>query len=154
MASALPGILAKKVAVVAPPPPPVVARVWNTVTDGDGIVQFQGDATNIYIRGTNDGGGNGWAYVYSYFTTPGSLTFSYDYQTNDGPSWDWAFYYTQRNEPVFGQTFFGNKFVVSNTYGGSFTINYNANEYVVIGVYSVDSVAGPGNLWIRNLPLV
>jgi hypothetical protein len=134
----------------------IVPRVWSSVTDGDGLVAFQGDAANIYIRGTNDGGGNGWAYVYSYFTTGGTLNCSYDYQTNDGPSWDWAFYNITTRDPAFP----GNvdmtsiRFASYNTTNGTFIISYPPNCYVVIGVYSVDSVAGPGNLWFRNLPLV
>lgn len=90
MASALPGILAKKVQVVAPPPPVVTKRIWNQNRDGDGGITFTEDgALNAFIRGPNDNGGNGWSVIYSYFANPTAIQFTYQWSTTDGINFDW-----------------------------------------------------------------
>jgi len=117
-----------------------------------------GDATinreaNLWtLTGPNDGQGDGWSYVKRQFIESGYIVLNYDWSTNDGLEYDWPFYYVSSEEPI-GDTnidFNDNIFVGSEYQTGQITIYYNAGDWVSIGVYSDDSVSGPGVLKISE----
>jgi hypothetical protein len=135
----------------APPAPPFSG--WSIVLDGaDASVNNNGGGSYTCI-GPNDGGGNGWAYIYALFSTAGSITYNYNWSTGDGITWDWPFEWVTSSDPSNpGNVNFNTKIASNNTESGSRTVSYGANQYVVLGVYSVDSVAGNGVCTFSGLP--
>lgn len=155
MATALPGILAKKIAIVAPPPPVVVKRIWSQNRDGDGGISLtENGVVDAFIRGPNDSGGNGWSVIYSYFANPTAIQFNYTWSTTDGINYDWPILQEMQNEP-FAVSFptWGIKMVNSNNESGSRSFVTTGNSWVVIGVYSSDSCCGDGRLTVTGLPM-
>ena len=127
---------------------------WLENIEPNGSIVFE---PNITIIGPDDVGcDEGWSYIYTQMPFNGSITITYDYTTTDGPEYDWAFYWVDTNQP-FGNSnvdFNDNIFASIDGDNGTITITFNAGEWVTIGVYSDDCVAGPGvlNLFIENNP--
>jgi hypothetical protein len=133
-----------------PPPPPFSG--WFPVTDGDGSVIDNGGGSYT-CTGPNDGGGDGWAYIYGRFGTAGSFTYNFDFATFDGIFYDWPFeFVTAADASNPANVNFSNKIASSSFETGSRTVSYAANDYVVLGVYSSDSVAGNGVCTFSSLP--
>ena len=142
-------VLSHYIQEAAPAPPPIT---WNPVTDGDGSVTNNGGGS-FFVVGPNDGGGSGWAYIYAQFTTSGSFTYNFDWYTFDGINWDRPFEYVSSADPSNpANVDFNTQISFNNSETGSRTVSYGANQYVVLGVYSVDSVAGPGYCTFSSLP--
>ena len=133
-----------------PPPPPFSG--WSTNLNGDGSATNQGGG-QWYIVGPNDGGGNGWSYIYGRYGSAGSLTYGYNWNTFDGIFYDWPFEFVTANAPSNpANVNFNTKIASGNTESGSRTLFYGANDYVVLGVYSSDSVFGAGFCTFTGLP--
>jgi hypothetical protein len=126
--------------------------IWNININGDGSVTQTG--TTFSFVGPNDGGGNGWSYITAQAPNEnGTLSIEYVWFTPDGISFDWPFYSVTIN-PFQGLTTpaFQPARASSNSQQGAWNIDYNANEYITIGVYSTDSVAGAGFLTLTSVP--
>lgn len=121
---------------------------WIAQYDGDGDIYTNNN--DLVLRGPNDDSGNGWSYLKTQMIEDGSITFNYNYSTNDGPEYDWAFYYVSQDEPIDNTniSFIENKFASNDGDNGDVTITYKAGDWVSLGVYSTDSDAGPGTLYI------
>jgi hypothetical protein len=129
---------------IPPPPPPPPFSGWSTNINGDGSATDQGGG-QWYIIGANDGAGNGWSYIYGQYGSAGSLTYGFNWFTGDGITWDWPFEFVTANNPADPNNVnFNTKIASANSQTGSRTVSYAANDYVVLGVYSADSVAGAG----------
>lgn len=136
---------------VPPPPPP--GQIWNSNVDGADASVVDNGGGSYTCNGPNDGGGDGFAYIYSFFTSAGSFTYNYDFSTFDGIFYDWPFEYVTPNDPSDRNNVdFNNKIATNNFETGSRTVSYGANEYVVLGVYSSDSVFGNGVCTFSSLP--
>ncbi len=135
----------------APPVPPFSG--WSSVTDGADASVVNNGGGSYTCNGPNDGGGTGWAYIYALFSSAGSLTYSFSWFTSDGITWDWPFEFVTANNPSNpGNVNFNTKIASTNSQSGSRTVSYGANQYVVLGVYSVDSIAGRGTCTFSGLP--
>jgi hypothetical protein len=133
-----------------PPPPPQTP--WASNINGDGSVTDQGGGS-WYIVGPNDGAGNGWSYIYSQFGSAGNFTYGYNWYTFDGIIYDWPFQYVTAADPSNpANVSFATKIATTNSESGTRNVSYSAGDYVVLGVYSVDSVAGPGYCTFSSLP--
>lgn len=98
---------------------------------------------------------DGYTYIKKQFTTSGSIILFYDFTLSTDLCCDWPFYYTSPLEPIgdlnvnFSEqgsgNIFGPDYQVS---AGTVTINYNAGDWVSIGVASSDCQEGPGLLYI------
>lgn len=121
---------------------------YYTQLDGDGSITNV-DYNTFQIVGPNDGSigpgpkNTGYSYMQFKMCCSGTLTFNWEYITNDTPGYDWGFYYVGQDQTVdFNQ----NKIGEIDGSSGVTTINYSAGDWISIGVYSTDSVAGPGIL--------
>lgn len=134
-----------------PPPPPFSG--WSIVLDGaDASVNDNGGGS-FTCNGPNDGGGQGWAYIYGFFSTAGSITYNFNWFTGDDLTYDWPFEWVTSNDPSNpGNVNFNTKIASANSQSGSRTVSYGANQYVVLGVYSVDSIFGNGVCTFSGLP--
>lgn len=136
-----------------PPNPPPPARVWSIVLDGDGSVVDNGGGS-FTCNGPNDGGGAGWSYIYSLFTSAGSFTYNFSWFTSDSIIYDWPFEWVTAADPSNpANVDFNTKIASTNSESGSRTVSYGANQYVVLGVYSVDSCCGNGVCTFTNVPV-
>jgi hypothetical protein len=136
----------------APPPPPP-AQVWSTVLDGADASVVNNGGGSFTCNGPNDNGGTGWAYIYTLFTSAGSFTYNFTWFTSDGIIYDWPFEFVTSSDPSNpGNVNFTTKIASTNSQSGSRTVSYGANQYVVLGVYSVDSVFGNGVCTFSALP--
>ena len=138
----------------APPPPPI--RLWSSNVDGADASVVDNGGGSFTCTGPDDGTGDGWAYIYSLFGTGGSFTYDYNFSTSDGYFFDWAFEIVTANDPsdpnnipLSDPTY---RIVNNNTETGTRTVSYGANEYVVLGVYSSDSLFGNGVCTFSSLP--
>ena len=135
----------------APPPPP--GRVWSSNVDGADASVVNNGGGSYTCNGPDDGGGDGFAYIYSLFTSAGSFTYNYNWSTVDGIDFDWPFEYVTANDPSDRNNVdFNTKIASGNTETGTRTVSYGANQYVVLGVYSVDSAVGNGVCTFSSLP--
>lgn len=134
-----------------PPPPPV--RFWGSNIDGTDASVVNNGGGSFTCTGPNDGDGDGFAYIYSFFTSAGSFTYNYNWDTTDNLDYDWPFEYVTPNDPSDRNNIdFNTKIATTTPESGSRTVTYGANEYVVLGVYSADSVFGPGICTFSSLP--
>jgi hypothetical protein len=134
-----------------PPPPPFTG--WSIVLDGADASVVNNGGGSFTCNGPNDGGGQGWAYIYGFFSTAGSITYNYNWFTSDGIIYDWPFEFVTSNDPSNpANVNFNTKIASGNSESGSRTVSYGANQYVVLGVYSVDSVFGNGVCTFSGLP--
>jgi uncharacterized delta-60 repeat protein len=128
---------------------------WQEEIQGDGTIDLS-DIPNV-ILGPDDGapieGNPGWSYITYQMTYNGVLTFFYNYLTNDGPQYDWSFWYVSPNEPNGNLNVDFNENIFANVDGdsGVVTISFSVGDWVTIGVYSTDSVSGPGLLLFEFL---
>jgi hypothetical protein len=130
--------------------------IWSEEIKGNGYVDFNNplpipeNTWGIFGPDFSNCDDQGWwTYVKYQTTQSGSITLNFAFEQNDGPEFDWAFYYVSPNEPI-GDTniiFDDNVFANSDS-GGTITINYNAGDWISIGVYSNDGCEGPGVLFI------
>ena len=136
---------------------PSILTGWNTNLDGDGSINFVVGGANIV--GPNDGTDEGWSYIYRQFTSSGSFTYTYTLTSADeGLNVDWPFEYVTTDDPSDEANI--NAYISddNNTYAsnvpetGTRTVNYNAGDYVVLGIFSSDSCCGRGNLLLTGLP--
>tara|TARA_R110000868_G_scaffold84_3_gene857 strand:+ start:7532 stop:11032 length:3501 start_codon:yes stop_codon:yes gene_type:complete len=135
-------------------------NTWTEQIQGDGSVDFNNPIPAPFdnwgiIGPDNDSCNPGWTYVKYQVTQSGSLTLFYDFTTSTDLCCDWPFYYVSPNEPIgstninFSVAGSGNIFGPNyGTTPGDITINYNAGDWISIGVYSSDCVEGPGVLFI------
>ena len=133
---------------------------WADQFQGDGTIYKEGEVDpfdpNIWVivGPDNESCDPGWSYIKHQFSTSGTLTLNYDWFNNDvdEPCCDWAFYYVSPNEPIGNGNiiFNGSSIFAQPDDSGTLTINYNAGDWVSIGVYSTDCVAGPGVLLLQN----
>lgn len=139
--------------VIPPSPPPPPFSGWSIVLDGaDASVNNNGGGSYT-CNGPNDSGGSGWAYIYAFFSSAGSITYNYDFATFDGIFYDWPFEYVTSNDPSNpANVDFNTKIASSSFETGTRTVNYGANQYVVLGVYSIDSIFGNGVCTFSGLP--
>lgn len=134
----------------APPPP---ARVWNSNVDGADASVVNNGGGSFTCNGPDDGDSDGFAYIYSFFTSAGSFTYNYNWSTVDDIAFDWPFEFVTNNDPSDRNNVnFDTKIASNNTETGSRTVNYSANQYVVLGVYSLDSIFGNGVCTFSSLP--
>lgn len=134
-----------------PPPPPFSG--WSIVLDGADASVVNNGGGSFTCNGPNDSGGTGWAYIYGFFSTAGSITYNYNWFTSDGIFYDWPFEFVTSNDPSNpGNVNFNTKIASGNSESGSRTVSYGANQYVVLGVYSVDSIFGNGVCTFSGLP--
>jgi hypothetical protein len=141
--------------------PALEGWVWNTVTDpmSDGTTTILAGGS-WRIIGPDDGNDNGWTYIKAQAPngSAGALQISYDWSNNDGIQYDWPFYFVSSTEPPIETLSLeargnspGN--IVSNNFQtGTFEVAYQPNDWIIIGVYSSDSVAGPGIIVLDGLP--
>ena len=134
----------------APPPPPFSG--WSIAIDGDGSATDVGGG-EWSIVGPNDSGGSGWSYIYAQFGASGSLGYNFNWFTSDGIFYDWPFQFVTAADPSNpANVDFSTKIASSSSESGFRVAVYNANEYVVLGVYSVDSIFGAGFCTFTGLP--
>lgn len=132
------------------PPPP--GPSWFSNIDGDGTVTDNGGG-NWYVQGPNDGGGNGWSYIYAQFASAGSFTYNYSYTSFDGPGYDWLFDDVSSSDLSNpGNVNFGNQVTTSSGASGSRTLSYAAGQWVAIGIYSSDSCCGVAFVSLSGIP--
>jgi hypothetical protein len=119
-----------------------------------------GTASNSYntwsITGPDSGNLDGLSYISRQFTESGSLVIDYVYTSIDStPGYDWPFYWVSNLQPI-GATNINHpqgSIPIDLANNGSLTITYNAGDWVSMGVYSLDGLAGPGILdVVINLP--
>ncbi len=132
---------------------------WSTYESFGGFVDFNPsfEGPPAWLISGSDGEvdcneGEGLTYVYHQFQTSGTLTLDYFWSTIDecNPLCDWPFYWVSSNQPnginnIDYTTF---QFAFSLNEAGQITINYNAGDWVTIGVYSNDCCCDPGVLFI------
>jgi hypothetical protein len=125
---------------------------WISVTNngGDGSISQTGQ-TMFSIVGPNNNGGNEWLYIKKQFQTSGTLNISYHWTNNDtdGAGNDWPIYEVTSTEPT-GRLGTYNTSQLNDTNSvdetNSWSISYNAGDWVAIGLYSTDSCCGFGTL--------
>lgn len=134
---------------------------WSTYESFGGFVDFNPsfEGPPAWLISGSDGEvdcneGEGLTYVYHQFQTSGTLTLDYFWSTIDecDPLCDWPFYWVSSNQPnginnIDYTTF---QFAFSLNEAGQITINYNAGDWVTIGVYSEDCCCDPGILFITK----
>ena len=81
---------------------PLPPRTWSTYarSDGTASVTSAGATFTATIVGPNNGGGFGYAYVFSFFTTSGTLSLIFNYSSSDGQPYDWGFYNVTTANPA------------------------------------------------------
>jgi uncharacterized delta-60 repeat protein len=131
---------------------------WNDYKSYGGYIDYTPSAPLpswliVGSNGVNCSGGKGLTYVYHQFQESGTLCLNYYWSTLDeGLDYDWAFYYVSTDKPdgEINVDYELNVFVNSSDEVGNVCIDYNAGEWVIIGVYSVDCCCGPGILLLED----
>lgn len=140
--------------------PPVFLGGWQPLSNGDGSVSITSNlpASNVTLRtiGPNNGPGQGYSFAYLYIAqASGSFTYNFTWSTIDGIAYDWPFEALTSNAPAITPSLFTTKIATSNFEQGVRTVswsNYIGGVYVSFGVYSVDSLFGPGSCVFSNMP--
>jgi hypothetical protein len=101
----------------------------------------------------------GWTYIYRYFPVSATFTYDYDWSTIDEEGNDWPFEYITTLSGGFEAGLDAYMSDDTNTYitdpfneQGSRTVTVPSCSTLIVGVYSRDSVGGPGVLNLTNLP--
>ena len=122
---------------------------WIKVTNngGDGSISQTGQ-TIFNIVGPNNSGGSEWLYIKKQFQTSGTLWVDYTWNNPDAGE-DWPMFDVSNTEPTGALSSMGQSQLQNNGANdetGTWSISYNAGDWVSIGVYSTDSCCGFGTL--------